>query len=351
MLPGQTPPPTTAPTSEPSASPTGAPTLEPTGAPSAAPTTAVPTTPSAEPTSVPTDTPTRSPDWTDFPTGVPTEAPTAGPTLADGDTYRPTRAPSAAPSDAPTFEPGVTAAPSAEPTFTPSSQPTSAPTFAGRVTCPPDVVLRLASNHETATGTVATWGAPSAVGVLSGADLSESVSCDRQPGTLFPAGRTIVTCSLPNAGGSCQFSVVLPLVEYHFYEETVGAGPSDAQPIAQDRAGSMDLFGHNNVSIVQDPWLNVPVLRVTNDRTLPVPSLGNASYVASTAKADRAVTDKTMIVYISPDAGSSLNALGQIDGGMSLAQGDVCRGDHDHGSPHRPDGNAVGRCRDRHPGS
>jgi hypothetical protein len=305
-----------APTSAPSAVPTGAPTLEPTGTPSAAPTTAVPTTPSAEPTSEPTDTPTRSPDWTDFPTGVPTEAPTAGPTLADGDTYRPTRAPSAAPSDAPTFEPGVTAAPSAEPTLAPSSQPTSAPTFAGRVTCPPDVVLRLASDHETAGGTLASWGAPSAVGVLSGADLSESVSCDRQPGTLFPAGRTAVTCSLPNAGGSCQFSVVLPLVEYHFYEETVGAVPG-AQPIAQDRAGSMDLFGHNNVSIVLDPVLNVPVLRVVNERALPVPALDNASYVASAAasKSYRVVVDKTIIAYVSPDAGSALNALGQIDGG------------------------------------
>jgi hypothetical protein len=313
VLPGQTPPPSMAPTSQPTATPTGAPTSEPTGTPSEAPTTAVPTAPSAEPTAEPTDTPTRSPDWTDFPTGVPTDSPTAGPTLADGDTYPPTRAPSAAPSAVPTFEPGVTAAPSAEPTFLPSAQPTGAPTFAGIVTCPPDVVLRLASNHESAGGTLAGWSAPTAVGVLSGTNLSSSVTCDRNPDTLFPAGRTAVTCSLPDAGGSCQFNVVLPLVEYHFYEETVGAAPTGA--IAQDRAGSMDLFGHNNVSIVLDPVLNVPVLRVVNERTATVPALVNASYVVTEAKSSRIVVDKTIIVFINPDAGSALNALGQIDGG------------------------------------
>jgi hypothetical protein len=63
--------------------------------------------------------------------------------------------------------------------------------------------------------------------------------------------------------------------------------------------------------------LNVPVLRVVNERALPVPALDNASYVASAAvsKSYRVVVDKTIIAYLSPDAGSALNALGQIDGG------------------------------------
>ncbi len=127
--------------------------------------------------------------------------------------------------------------------------------------------------------------------------------------------------------------MILPLAEYHFFNETLRTGATaDTAPFVTDRAGSLDLYAQGSPVIRTDAVLGLPVLYLENRIVSPKPEESSFTILKSrTAAAPRALKGKTVIVYVNPDMGATANANGQQDGGGWSARGAGL----EVGSPHQ----------------
>jgi hypothetical protein len=116
-----------------------------------------------------------------------------------------------------------------------------------------------------------------------------------------------------------RFNVVLPLVEYHFYNETPTTASSASQVFARDFAGTMDLYPQGSPVLRADPELNATVLYLPNAIVSPKPDESSFSLLKSqSGSGPRALRAKTIIAFVNPNMNSTANALGQQDGGVCV---------------------------------
>jgi hypothetical protein len=118
-----------------------------------------------------------------------------------------------------------------------------------------------------------------------------------------------------------RFNVVLPLIEYHFFNETPTTASNANQVFARDFAGTMDLYPQGSPVLRADPVLNATVLYLANAIVSPKPDESTFSLLKSqSGSGPRALRAKTIIAFVNPNMNSTANALGQQDGGVCFAR-------------------------------